>query len=250
MPPHRRPFRKFLMCLCPSACSQAQCSRWCCRKQSANTSSRAMWMLLYGCAVDRRQHRHQHEDPAGRCVDGRRLRRCSACVTFWLPPSAHTLATRYGIRCSCICSSASSSDRSTRWRVSPQPRNAARTPQLARLQSSHRNPLRVPGTNQDERGREVRSPRLRASAPRHHERARRERAAHVQRAEIPLRRERRQPERARPQAGRSRLPGCNKSFEGRRPKSEYRITATGRKALHRYLEHIEAVIKATRRGCA
>ncbi len=40
---------------------------------------------------------------------------------------------------------------------------------------------------------------------------------------------------------------CNKSFEGRRPKSEYRITAAGRKALHRYLEHIEAVIKATRR---
>ena len=41
--------------------------------------------------------------------------------------------------------------------------------------------------------------------------------------------------------------GCNKSFEGRRPKSEYKITAAGRKALHRYLEHIEAVIKATRR---
>jgi DNA-binding transcriptional ArsR family regulator len=40
---------------------------------------------------------------------------------------------------------------------------------------------------------------------------------------------------------------CTKSFEGRRPKSEYRITSTGRKALHRYLEHIEAVIKATRR---
>ena len=41
---------------------------------------------------------------------------------------------------------------------------------------------------------------------------------------------------------------CNKSFEGRRPKSEYRITTAGRKALHRYLEHIEAVIKATRRA--
>jgi DNA-binding MarR family transcriptional regulator len=41
---------------------------------------------------------------------------------------------------------------------------------------------------------------------------------------------------------------CTKSFEGRRPKSEYRITVTGRKALHRYLEHIEAVIKATRRA--
>jgi DNA-binding MarR family transcriptional regulator len=41
---------------------------------------------------------------------------------------------------------------------------------------------------------------------------------------------------------------CSKSFEGRRPKSEYRLTSVGRKALHRYLEHIEAVIKATRRG--
>jgi DNA-binding MarR family transcriptional regulator len=40
---------------------------------------------------------------------------------------------------------------------------------------------------------------------------------------------------------------CSKSFEGRRPKSEYRLTTVGRKALHRYLEHIEAVIKATRR---
>jgi DNA-binding MarR family transcriptional regulator len=41
---------------------------------------------------------------------------------------------------------------------------------------------------------------------------------------------------------------CNKSFEGRRPKTEYRLTPAGRKALHRYLEHMEAVIKATRRG--
>jgi DNA-binding transcriptional ArsR family regulator len=41
---------------------------------------------------------------------------------------------------------------------------------------------------------------------------------------------------------------CTKSFEARRPKTLYRITAPGRKALLRYLEHIEAVIKATRRG--
>jgi DNA-binding HxlR family transcriptional regulator len=41
---------------------------------------------------------------------------------------------------------------------------------------------------------------------------------------------------------------CKKSFESRRPKSEYRITPVGKKALLRYLEHIEAVIKATRRG--
>jgi DNA-binding MarR family transcriptional regulator len=41
---------------------------------------------------------------------------------------------------------------------------------------------------------------------------------------------------------------CSKSFEARRPKSIYRITSVGRKALLRYLEHIEAVIKATRRA--
>jgi DNA-binding MarR family transcriptional regulator len=39
---------------------------------------------------------------------------------------------------------------------------------------------------------------------------------------------------------------CRKSFEGRRPRSEYRLTPAGRKALNRYLAHIEAVIKATR----
>src|ERR1700676_5170995 len=41
---------------------------------------------------------------------------------------------------------------------------------------------------------------------------------------------------------------CTKSFQGRRPKSEYRITQVGKRALLRYLEHIEAVIKATRRA--
>jgi DNA-binding MarR family transcriptional regulator len=41
---------------------------------------------------------------------------------------------------------------------------------------------------------------------------------------------------------------CTKSFEDRRPRSEYRITQIGKKALLRYLEHIEAVIKATRRA--
>jgi DNA-binding MarR family transcriptional regulator len=41
---------------------------------------------------------------------------------------------------------------------------------------------------------------------------------------------------------------CTKSFEARRPKSVFRITPVGKKALLRYLEHIEAVIKATRRG--
>jgi DNA-binding HxlR family transcriptional regulator len=41
---------------------------------------------------------------------------------------------------------------------------------------------------------------------------------------------------------------CTKSFEARRPRTEYRITQVGKKALLRYLEHIEAVIKATRRS--
>lgn len=41
---------------------------------------------------------------------------------------------------------------------------------------------------------------------------------------------------------------CEKSFAGRRPKSEYRLTPAGRHALNRYLDHIEAVIKATRRS--
>lgn len=40
---------------------------------------------------------------------------------------------------------------------------------------------------------------------------------------------------------------CTKSFEDRRPRSTYRITALGRNALNRYLDHVEAVIRATRR---
>ena len=39
---------------------------------------------------------------------------------------------------------------------------------------------------------------------------------------------------------------CTKSFEGRVPRTEYRLTATGRRALERYLDHMEALIKATR----
>jgi len=41
---------------------------------------------------------------------------------------------------------------------------------------------------------------------------------------------------------------CRKTFEERRPRTEYRLTITGRKALERYLQHIEAVIRATRRA--
>jgi DNA-binding HxlR family transcriptional regulator len=39
---------------------------------------------------------------------------------------------------------------------------------------------------------------------------------------------------------------CTKSFAGRLPKTEYRLTAAGRKALERYLNHMEALIRATR----
>jgi DNA-binding HxlR family transcriptional regulator len=39
---------------------------------------------------------------------------------------------------------------------------------------------------------------------------------------------------------------CEKYFEGRVPKTEYRLTAAGRKALEIYLDHMEALIHATR----
>jgi len=39
---------------------------------------------------------------------------------------------------------------------------------------------------------------------------------------------------------------CTKSFEGRVPKTEYTITPSGRRALERYLDHMEALIRATR----
>ena len=39
---------------------------------------------------------------------------------------------------------------------------------------------------------------------------------------------------------------CNKSFEGRVPKTSYSLTALGRRALERYLDHMEALIRATR----
>src|SRR5262249_206598 len=41
---------------------------------------------------------------------------------------------------------------------------------------------------------------------------------------------------------------CTKSFDGRLPKTEYKLTTMGRKALERYLNHMEALIRATREG--
>jgi DNA-binding MarR family transcriptional regulator len=39
---------------------------------------------------------------------------------------------------------------------------------------------------------------------------------------------------------------CDKAFEGRMPKSTYRLTGAGRKALDRYLDHMESLIRTTR----
>jgi DNA-binding MarR family transcriptional regulator len=42
--------------------------------------------------------------------------------------------------------------------------------------------------------------------------------------------------------------GCTKSFAGRLPKTEYRLAGAGRRALEKYLDHMEALIRATREG--
>lgn len=36
---------------------------------------------------------------------------------------------------------------------------------------------------------------------------------------------------------------CRKSFQGRMPKTEYSLTAAGRRALEKYLQHMEALIR-------
>ncbi len=41
---------------------------------------------------------------------------------------------------------------------------------------------------------------------------------------------------------------CLKGFDGRIPRTEYRLTPQGRKALERYLAHMEALIRATRQA--
>ena len=41
---------------------------------------------------------------------------------------------------------------------------------------------------------------------------------------------------------------CRKSFEGRVPKTEYALTPVGRRELQAYLDHMEAIIRATREG--
>ena len=41
---------------------------------------------------------------------------------------------------------------------------------------------------------------------------------------------------------------CLKSFEGRLPKTEYKLTASGRRALENYLSHMETIIRQMRKG--
>ena len=39
---------------------------------------------------------------------------------------------------------------------------------------------------------------------------------------------------------------CEKSFEGRMPKTEYKLTAAGRRAFEKYIAHMESLIKAVK----
>jgi DNA-binding transcriptional ArsR family regulator len=41
---------------------------------------------------------------------------------------------------------------------------------------------------------------------------------------------------------------CEKSFEGRTPRTTFKLTAAGRRALEKYLDHMDAIIRAARRG--
>lgn len=41
---------------------------------------------------------------------------------------------------------------------------------------------------------------------------------------------------------------CEKSFEGRIPRTSYRLASQGKRALEIYLQHMEALIRATREG--
>ncbi len=44
----------------------------------------------------------------------------------------------------------------------------------------------------------------------------------------------------------ARYISCSKSFQGRIPRTEYRLTAAGRRAFEKYLAHMEALIQAMR----
>ena len=40
---------------------------------------------------------------------------------------------------------------------------------------------------------------------------------------------------------------CDKTFAGRTPRTEFRLSAAGRRALEKYLDHMDAIIRATRK---
>jgi DNA-binding HxlR family transcriptional regulator len=44
----------------------------------------------------------------------------------------------------------------------------------------------------------------------------------------------------------SKYIACDKTFDGRVPRTEYRLTAAGRRALEKYVAHMEAILKAVR----
>ena len=41
---------------------------------------------------------------------------------------------------------------------------------------------------------------------------------------------------------------CEKSFAGRTPRTDYRLSAAGKRALEKYLDHMDALIRATRKA--
>ena len=41
--------------------------------------------------------------------------------------------------------------------------------------------------------------------------------------------------------------GCEKMFAGRTPRTEFRLSAAGRRAFEKYLDHMDALIKAARK---
>jgi DNA-binding transcriptional ArsR family regulator len=41
---------------------------------------------------------------------------------------------------------------------------------------------------------------------------------------------------------------CEKSFAGRTPRTAFKLTASGRRALGRYLDHLDAIVRAARKG--
>lgn len=40
---------------------------------------------------------------------------------------------------------------------------------------------------------------------------------------------------------------CSKSFDGRTPRTDYKLTPAGRRAFEKYLDHMEALIAAARK---